>query len=236
MSQQPMKRYYVRVLDLYGGKPHEIDSVELVLAAEVEATEADRDTAYQQRNAAFDDVAELQHALAAKEAELVDWQVLTSQRDTLQAELATANEITRLHCEQGVRMDKELARLNTIGEAQRLRELKLVEALQGVRRELERYKADYQRIIKEVLACNPLPASSRSDDQLEPPWEVIARMRTELARVREALEDLVGVIQSAGIYQLSTGVELGATVWFVKCSDAIKQAQAALQPSRGEQG
>ena len=161
---------------------------------------------------------------------------LERERDTLQAELATANEITRLHCEQGVRMDKELARLNTIGEAQRLRELKLVEALQGVRRELERYKADYQRIIKEVLACNPLPASSRSDDQLEPPWEVIARMRTELARVREALEDLVGVIQSAGIYQLSTGVELGATVWFVKCSDAIKQAQAALQPSRGEQG
>ena len=89
---------------------------------------------------------------------------LERERDTLQAELATANEITRLHCEQGVRMDKELA------------------------------------------------------------------------RVREALEDLVVVIQSAGIYQLSNGVELGGTVWFVKCSDAIKQAQAALQPSRGEQG
>ena len=113
-----------------------------------------------------DEVERLADALAAKEAEARDWQVLLNKRDTLQAELA-------------------------------------------------RYKADYQRIIMEVLACNPLPASSRSDDQLEPPWEVIARMRAELARCREALEQIAK---------------------HTKDERTKAWATAALQPERGGQG
>lgn len=51
-------------------------------------------------------------------------------------------------------------------------------------------EGDYQRIIAEVLKCNPLPASSRTDDQLEPPWEVIARLRTNYDRLRALVEAL----------------------------------------------
>lgn len=48
-------------------------------------------------------------------------------------------------------------------------------AAQAVR-ELE---SMYGKIIREILLCDPIPASQRADDQLEPPWEVIARMRKE---------------------------------------------------------
>ena len=41
-------------------------------------------------------------------------------------------------------------------------------------------EADYQKIVTEVLKCDPIPAKDRPDDQLEPPWEVIARMRTRI--------------------------------------------------------
>lgn len=48
-----------------------------------------------------------------------------------------------------------------------------------LRESRDAYAKDYQRIVVEVLACDPLPASTRSDDQLEPPWEVITRVRQE---------------------------------------------------------
>ncbi len=56
------------------------------------------------------------------------------------------------------------------------------------KRELAAAPADYQRIVREVLACNPNPASSRADDQLEPPWEVIARVRIERDTLQARLE------------------------------------------------
>ena len=47
--------------------------------------------------------------------------------------------------------------------------------------------ADYRRVIREVLACDPRPAKDRADDQLEPPWEVVARVRRERDEAREQL-------------------------------------------------
>ena len=41
--------------------------------------------------------------------------------------------------------------------------------------------ADYQKIVSEILECNPIPASLRIDDRLEPPWEVVRRIRLSLA-------------------------------------------------------
>jgi len=55
---------------------------------------------------------------------------------------------------------------------------------------LEKENADYYRIVGEVLKCNPIPACKRSDNTLEPPWEVIARIRKENARLREELSNL----------------------------------------------
>ena len=47
--------------------------------------------------------------------------------------------------------------------------------------------ADYRRVIREVLACDPRPAKDRADDQLEPPWEVVARVRRERDEARDLL-------------------------------------------------
>jgi hypothetical protein len=46
----------------------------------------------------------------------------------------------------------------------------------------------YHKIIKEVLECDQIPACKRKDDQLEPPWEVIARVREQRDRLAEALQ------------------------------------------------
>ena len=45
----------------------------------------------------------------------------------------------------------------------------------------------YHKIIKEVLECDPIPACQREDDQLEPPWEIIARIRKQRDRLAEAM-------------------------------------------------
>ena len=58
---------------------------------------------------------------------------------------------------------------------------------------------DYQRIIKEIPECDPIPASQRSDDQLEPPWEVFARIRT---RVKFLEEGAAEIAEGKGRYDL----------------------------------
>ena len=60
----------------------------------------------------------------------------------------------------------------------------------------------YHKIIKEVLECDPIPACKRKDDQLEPPWEVIARVREQRDRLAEALKNI-----SSGIYAWHTCVD-----------------------------
>ena len=58
--------------------------------------------------------------------------------------------------------------------------------LERAEQRIKELDADYQRIIREVLACDPLPAKDRADNQLEPPWEVIARVRRERDEARRA--------------------------------------------------
>jgi hypothetical protein len=56
----------------------------------------------------------------------------------------------------------------------------------------------YQKIIKEVLECDPIPACKREDDHLEPPWEVIARIREQrdmlAAVLQQCREDSVELV------------------------------------------
>ena len=40
-----------------------------------------------------------------------------------------------------------------------------------------------------------------------------------------ALEQLISVIEAAGLLNLSHGVQLGSTVWYVKASDALNYAK-----------
>jgi len=53
-------------------------------------------------------------------------------------------------------------------------------------KEQEKKEEDYQKLIREILLCDPIPAKDRPDDRLEPPWEVVARIREKLeGRIKE---------------------------------------------------
>lgn len=60
--------------------------------------------------------------------------------------------------------------------------------------------------------------------------ETIANGRLVVAApaLRDALKHLAAVIDAAGVFNLSRGVELGPVVWSVKCTDAMRDAHAAL--------
>lgn len=49
-----------------------------------------------------------------------------------------------------------------------------------------------------------------------------------------ALRELVWVIRIAGLAKLTRGVELGQTSWFVKASDRMEWADAAISRATGE--
>lgn len=66
---------------------------------------------------------------------------------------------------------------------ERIRALKSVPNTQG-----EDVEAMYQKVVKIALECDPIPACKRANDQLEPPWEVFARVK----RARAELEQLYG--------------------------------------------
>lgn len=47
--------------------------------------------------------------------------------------------------------------------------------------------------------------------------------------LRQALVELVAIIDSAGLLNLSNGVQLGATSWYVKASDRMDYAKRILE-------
>ena len=70
-----------------------------------------------------------------------------------------------------------------------------------------RLERDYQRIIAEIIP-EARPASERTDDQLEPPWEVVARLRAENARVKQLFDKLTKVAE--WLDRLADGAERSA--------------------------
>ena len=51
----------------------------------------------------------------------------------------------------------------------------------------------YHKVVMVALDCDPIPASQRADDRLEPPWEVFARMKRERDEARTALSATVPI-------------------------------------------
>jgi hypothetical protein len=63
--------------------------------------------------------------------------------------------------------------------------------LDALRAERDALEADYRRIIIEVLACDPLPASQQPDDQLEPPLRATRDQAQHATDGQLGLRDLV---------------------------------------------
>jgi hypothetical protein len=54
----------------------------------------------------------------------------------------------------------------------------------SLRVDFDLLECDYQKVVREVLKCDPISACERADGKLEPPWEVIARIRQDNAARR----------------------------------------------------
>lgn len=59
---------------------------------------------------------------------------------------------------------------------------------------------------------------------------MVVRQRDELL---EALTDLIDIIDAAGLINLSNGVQLGQTSWYVKASDRVKWARTKIGEACG---
>jgi hypothetical protein len=51
----------------------------------------------------------------------------------------------------------------------------------------------YHNVVSACLRCDPIPACEREDNELEPPWEVIDRVRSQRDKLMEALSIVVNV-------------------------------------------
>jgi preprotein translocase subunit SecA len=49
----------------------------------------------------------------------------------------------------------------------------------------------YHKVVSACLRCDPIPASQREDDELEPPWEVVDRVKRQRDRLAEAVESFL---------------------------------------------
>ncbi len=56
-------------------------------------------------------------------------------------------------------------------------------------------------------------------------------LQAEIQEQRDALTRLVNIIKAAGLDNLSRSVQLGATSWYVKASDALRYAESVLSDS-----
>lgn len=61
----------------------------------------------------------------------------------------------------------------------------------------------------------------------------IQKLRKQNETLIAALEGLVQILDSAGLLNLSNGVQLGQTSWYVKASDRLEAARAALTAAKG---
>lgn len=53
-------------------------------------------------------------------------------------------------------------------------------------------------------------------------------------KLLEALEETWRVLRAAGLHNLTNGVQLGQTSWFIKISDAEELSNAAIAKAKGE--
>lgn len=79
-----------------------------------------------------------------------------------------------------------------------------------------------QELVRRLWAMSPDLIGNEAAAKIESLMSVNAELL-------EALNDLVKIIESAGVANLTRGVELGQTVWFVKMSDGLEYANKVIQ-------
>jgi len=67
-----------------------------------------------------------------------------------------------------------------------------------------------------------------ADDEIRYQAKRAEAAEARLKRVENALRELVWIIDKAGLLNLSNGVQLGQTSWYVKANDRLEGARAAL--------
>jgi hypothetical protein len=92
---------------------------------------------------------------------------------------------------------------------------------------------NYRNLKSSAKEESPMPMVVYTEEELieaRNDGEVEGASRTAEARdkLAEALRNLVSVIDAAGLHNLSRGVELGPTVWFVKASAAMDYAKTLV--------
>ena len=94
--------------------------------------------------------------------------------------------------------------------------------------QIKSLKEDYQRIIKEILLCDPIPANKRQDDRLEPPWEVVARIRERIKSQKKEIEELLEQLRES-----STSVKYYTDSYVEKLKRKIEELEKKAEKLEG---
>jgi hypothetical protein len=128
-------------------------------------------------------------ALAASDNTIEDLSDLCHRRDARIEELFKELAAERKKREQAERKGEDLTISGMAACGSLMKENdNLRKQLAAEHENLMKLERDWFKVISEVLKCGPIPARDRTDDQLEPPWEVIARIRKQLAAEREKVQ------------------------------------------------
>lgn len=113
---------------------------------------------------------------------------LIAQNTELKSELAEAREALSEWENAALHVEEDHPDEKHCGCVPVLR--KLLHDARSDRDELRGLEAMYQKVVAACLRCDPIPACQREDDQLEPPLEVIDRIRCERDEAREGINSI----------------------------------------------
>ena len=90
----------------------------------------------------------------------------------------------------------------------------------------ETLESMYAKVVAVALECDPIAAKDRADGKIEPPWEVFARVKSELAEAlqqRDRLAEALRIIMAD--YRLDDRVSAEADMLASEALAAVKENQ-----------
>lgn len=97
----------------------------------------------------------------------------------------------------------------------------------------ERYRDEgWGKVTDKSLGISPENVESQARTVASWAHGELERLTALNAELATALEEVCGVIDAAGTLNLSNGVQIGQTAWYVKITYAMNAARAALQKAK----